>query len=93
MMTRQQAKREGKKDKPLHVPDIIGPELAFSPNDVIRAQGEDESLHMIRQLAEQPADESSKSDSSGKTVFFIDIFSHQLLKIIRTFLNLSYQTL
>lgn len=60
VMTRQQAKREGKKDKPLHVPDIIGPELAFSPDDVIRAQGEDESLHKIRQLAEQPADESSK---------------------------------
>lgn len=60
VMMRQQAKREGKKDKSLHVPDIIGPELAFSPDDVIRAQDEDESLHKIRQLAEQPADESSK---------------------------------
>lgn len=58
VMTRQQAKREGKNDKPVHAPDIIGPELAFSP-DVIRAQEEDESLHKIRQLAEQPADESS----------------------------------
>lgn len=60
VMTRQQAKREGKKDKPLHVPDIIGPELAFSPDDVIRAQEEDELLYRIRQPAEQPPDESRK---------------------------------
>lgn len=51
VMTRQQAKREGKKDKSLHVPDIIRPELAISPDDVIKAQGEDKSLHKIKQLA------------------------------------------
>lgn len=80
VMTRQQAKREGKKDKPLHVPDIIGPELAFSPDDVIRAQGEDESLYKIRQLAEQPADESSKVRFFRKNGFFYRSFQSPIVE-------------
>lgn len=35
VVTPKQAKREGKKDKTCHIPEIIGAELEYSPGDVM----------------------------------------------------------
>lgn len=57
MVSHQQAQLEGKRDKPLRVLDVIGPELE------VKAQEEDETLRKIRTITCKPVDESSKNNS------------------------------
>jgi hypothetical protein len=51
LTTRQQAQREGRRDKHLRVPDVIGPTLDLSPSDLVKAQEDDKILRKIRTLA------------------------------------------
>jgi hypothetical protein len=46
--TRQQAQREGRRDKSFRVPDVIGPDLDISPHDMVKAQDDDDTLRKIR---------------------------------------------
>ncbi|XP_062584037.1 uncharacterized protein LOC134245806 isoform X2 [Saccostrea cucullata] len=48
VVTRQQKRMEGKKIKPLSVPEIIGSEVC--PEDMLKAQEEDETLKNLRAL-------------------------------------------
>ena len=57
MVTRQQARREGKKTKPIYVPDII--DSSVSPDELRAAQEEDATLE-IRGLVGQDVDTDAK---------------------------------
>ena len=58
VVTRQQAHREGKKTKPIYVPDII--DSSVSPDELRAAQEEDATLEKIRGLVGQDVDPGAK---------------------------------
>ena len=58
MVTRQQARREGKKTKLIYVPDII--DSSVSPDELRAAQVEDSSFEKIRGLVGQILDTDAK---------------------------------
>lgn len=55
-MTRQQERKESTKPKPLPVPEIIGSDVC--PENILKAQEEDETLKKIRSLVGKTTDES-----------------------------------
>ncbi|XP_062613758.1 uncharacterized protein LOC134275492 [Saccostrea cucullata] len=67
VVTRQQAQKEGKKTKSLHVPDIIDAEIC--PDDIKAAQEKDETLAKIRSLVGQD-DDSKVSYISKKGIIY-----------------------
>lgn len=80
-MTRQQERKGCTKTKSLPVPEII--ECVVRPENILKAQEEDETLKRIRSLVEKTTDDS-RVVYVRKKVFFTERSSQRKSKTVRS---------
>lgn len=76
VVTRQQGRKKCTKTKPLPVPEIIGSDVR--PENILKAQVEDETLRKIRSLVERQPDDSKGAYVRKKGLLYREFHSEKV---------------